>query len=389
MTNVGVIGYGVQIRRLLTILQEQDPACKITAIADVRYVEIQQNLLLEGVDISGIRFYSSADDMLASGGLDGVCVGTRCSQHTPMAIKVLAAGIPLYLEKPVATTMDDLVKLRDAYRKSNSQVIVSFPLRVTSHVRLVKEIIDSGKIGTVEHIQAVNNVPYGSIYFHGWYRDEMETGGLFLQKATHDFDYINYVLGSTPVLVSAMTSNRIFKGDKPAGLKCADCTEQETCPESPQNLSLAGENRFGDYCGFAVDTGNEDSGSALLQYESGMHASYSQNFFVRKKAAQRGARFMGYKGTVEFDWYTDEVKVYMHHTPRVETYSIDSAAIAGGHGGGDYALMRNFAAIMQGKTDVSVAPLEAGLSSVLVCLKAKQSAETSTFQAIQWPREEG
>jgi len=96
---------------------------------------------------------------------------------------------------------------------------------------------------------------------------------------------------------------------------------------------------------------------------------------------------MGYKGTVEFDWTSNEVKLYMHHTPRLETYTIDTAAFAGGHGGGDLVLVDNFAAIMKGKTTESVAPLEAGLSSALICLKAKESAETGTFQRIAWPDE--
>jgi len=85
-----------------------------------------------------------------------------------------------------------------------------------------------------------------------------------------------------------------------------------------------------------VDTGNEDSGSALIQYESGMHVSYSQNFYARKGAATRGATFIGYRGTLQFDWYTDELKVFMHHTPRVETHKIDSKAMS--HGGGDLVL---------------------------------------------------
>lgn len=385
MSRIAVIGYGFQVRRIIGILQERDPTSRIAAIADPRSVEIRQSMMDEGYDCSAIQFYDDADEMLGQGEYDGVFIGTRCSQHTPMALKVLDKGLPLYLEKPVATTIEDLVRLRDAHRRSASPVVVSFPLRVTSHVQLVKEIIDSGKIGTVEHVQAVNNVSYGSIYYHRWYRDEQETQGLFLQKATHDFDYINYVLGLNPVQVCAMKSKQIFKGNKAAGLKCVDCDEQETCAESPQNLRRAGEERYGEFCGFAVDTGNEDSGSALVHYESGMHVSYSQNFFIRKKAARRGARFMGYKGTVEFDWTTDEVKVYMHHTPRVETYALDSAAVSGGHGGGDYTLMDNFSALMKGKSDLSIAPLEAGLTSALICLKAKESAETGTFQAIAWP----
>ncbi|WP_261800450.1 Gfo/Idh/MocA family protein [Paenibacillus sp. PAMC21692] len=388
MSNIAVIGYGSQVKRLIDILLEQDKSCQIAAIADPKHEEIKRQMQAEGADTSGIQYYESADELLGQNKYDGVLIGTRCSLHTPMAIKVLNKGFPLYLEKPVSTSMTDLIALREAYRSSVSPVVVSFPLRVTHHVKLVKEIIDSGKIGTVEHVQAVNNVAYGSVYYHNWYRNEEETQGLFLQKATHDFDYITHILGIKPVRVCAMTSKQIFKGTKRAGLTCGECSEQESCPESPQNLRKSGEQPFGDHCCFAEDTGNEDSGSALVEYESGMHVSYSQNFFVKKKAGTRGARFMGYKGTVEFDWATDQVKVFMHHTPRVETYQIDSSATAVGHGGGDHILMDNFAQMMKDHGTKSISPLEAGLESALLCLKAKASAQTGSFQKIEWPDEE-
>ncbi|WP_419872254.1 Gfo/Idh/MocA family protein [Candidatus Pristimantibacillus sp. PTI5] len=190
-------------------------------------------------------------------------------------------------------------------------------------VKLAKEIIDSGRIGTVEHVQAVNNVPYGNVYYQNWYRDEQITGGLFLQKATHDFNYSNYLVGQNPVTVCAMKSKQIYKGHKKPGLQCADCDEKYTCPESSLNHDL------GKYCSFAEDTGNEDSGSALIRYDTGMHVSYSQNFFARRAAGKRGARLLGYKGTLEFDWYTSELKVLMHHEARVETHQLDANAYDG------------------------------------------------------------
>jgi len=256
--------------------------------------------------------------------------------------------------------------------------VVSFPLRLTTIVLLAKEIIDSGKIGTVEHVQAINNVPYGSVYFQSWYRDERETGGLFLQKATHDFDYINSLLGARPVQISAMTSKQIFKGSRPAGLKCGDCGDNRTCPDS--SLFKNADSQSWDSCCYAEDTGNEDSGSSLIRYESGMHVSYSQNFFVRRGAGSRGARLMGYKGTLDFDFYTGKVNVVMHHTPRVETYDISGGE---GHFGGDTALAQNFIDIMQKGAD-SLSTLDDGLMSALMCLKAKESAETGMFRSMDW-----
>ena len=152
-------------------------------------------------------------------------------------------------------------------------------MRLTTLCLTAKEIIDSGRLGEIHHVQAWNNVPYGACYYQAWYRDENETQGLFLQKATHDFDYINYLLGLRPTAVCAMTSKQIMKGDRPAGLRCDDCAEWDTCLESPYHLHITRGERdrvgpTGLLCAFAKDTGNEDSGSALVRYASGMHVAY-------------------------------------------------------------------------------------------------------------------
>lgn len=386
MLRLGVIGYGGRIQGILNIIESLRAGAQLVAITDVRNDEIRQHMRNRGQNPDPIEFCADADEMLDRVALDGVLVGTRCSLHSAMAQKVLRRNLPLFLEKPVATSMADLLALKQAGEDGASKVVVSFPLRVTPLAQVAKQIIDSGQIGSVEHVQAYNNVPYGGVYYHYWYRDENETGGLWLQKATHDFDYINYLLGIQPRWISAMMSKQVFKGDHPAGLACKDCPEERVCPESPYNLWLAGDINSPDsppwepyLCSFAVDTGNEDSGSALIEYETGMHVCYSQNFFARRSVATRGATLLGYKGTLQFDWYTDEVKVHMHHTPRVETYRVDSKALS--HGGGDTVLAQNFIDVARGAGE-SVAPLEAGLLSVLMCLKAKQSAQTRSFQAI-------
>ncbi len=389
MIRLGVIGYGGRIQGVIDLMNRLNAGTEIVAITDVRNDEIRQQMKDRGQDPDKVAFYTDPDEMLDKEKLDGVLVGTRCSLHSKMAIKVLDRNLPMYLEKPVATNIDDAVALRDAAARTKSDVVVSFPLRVTPLVQKAKEIIDSGQIGTVEHVEAWNDVPYGWDYYLTWYRDENETQGLWLQKATHDFDYINYLLGFKPTMLCAMTSKQIYKGDKPAGLKCADCKDWDSCMESPYHLyysrceipEVKADERM---CGFAVDTGNEDSGSAIIRYETGMHVNYSQNFFVRRGAGRRGARLFGYKGTVEFDWYTDEVKVYMHHMPRIETYKTESGVMS--HGGGDTVLVDSFVRMIRdGKPSVS--PLSAGLLSVLMCLKAKESSLTNTFQEIKWPDE--
>ena len=387
MIRLGVIGYGNRIKHVVNLMQRLGEGTEITAITDLRNDEIKQKMREDEKDPDKINFYTEPDEMLDKEKLDGVLVGTRCHLHAAMGIKALERDLPLYLEKPIATNMADLIALRDAAEKSKSQVVVSFPLRTTPLVRKAKEIIDSGHIGTVEHVQAWNNVFYGGCYYHGWYRDENETQGLFLQKATHDFDYVNYLVGIKPAMITAMTSKQVFKGDHPAGLRCNDCKEWDSCLESPYHMYFSTQDKKrvepnDELCSFAVDTGNEDSGSALVRYETGMHLAYSQNFFTRKGGGRRGGRFFGYKGTLEFDWTTDELKVFMHHSPMAETYKITSSNLS--HGGGDSVLVDSFKRVIT-EGAKSISPIDAGLMSVLMCLKAKESASTNTFQEIKYP----
>jgi len=380
---IGVIGYGERARHMARLMCRQDADVHLAAIADPLGDALGVQMRADDPDRVLPRFYRTADEMLDAERLDGVLIGTRCSLHAQMGLKVLERGIALFLEKPVATTLPDLMALRALL---SPRVVVSFPLRMSRVVQLAREIVQSGKIGTIEHVQAWNNVPYGNVYYQTWYRDEAETQGMFLQKATHDFDYINYLLGDNqPRTVSAMTSKRVFRGEHPAGLHCKDCPENKVCLESPYQprrsspLPLADPEKL--QCAFAVDTGNEDSGSALVEYESGMHVVYSQNFYARNKAARRGASLIGYSGTIEFDWYPEQLKVFLHHDTQVETHTFESD---GEHGGGDAVLAANFLDVIRGEAE-SVSPMEGGLRNALLCLMAKESAATHQFRQVEWP----
>ena len=372
MLKIGVIGYGNRINGIVTKLINTGKV-SLTAVTDIDNLTVKEKYLSESENVT---YYDDAKKMLDTEKLDGVLIGTRCSTHTKFTKLVSKYNIPLFLEKPVCTNYEDL-KVLENIDNMEENCVVSFPLRVSALLEYVKEIIDTGKIGEITHIEAYNNVNYGRGYYHKWYRDENETGGLFLQKTTHDIDYINYLLGGLkPVCVTAMKSKQVFKGDKAEGLKCKDCAEFEACPESPKNVLKNGDGFIiGEYCCFSKDTGNEDSGSMIVEYENGMHVVYTQDFVVRNKAGNRGARIVGYKGTIDFDWTTNEVTIYHHLRNITETHTLSAN---GSHYGGDMVLCENFISVMEGK-EVSKAPLSAGILSAKICLAAKKSSEEKVF----------
>jgi len=373
MLRLGVVGYGRRMRSVLATLGTVDASARVVALVDPRAEELRAAF---PDALTGASVFPDAKAMLAGAELDGVLIGTRCSLHTPYACDVLASGLPLFLEKPVATSWEQAAQLRAAAERTSSPVVVSFPLRVSAMCELAKEIVDSGVLGPIGQVQAVNNVPaYAAGYYHGWMRDEAETGGLWLQKSTHDFDYLSYLVGQPALRVVATESKTVFTGDMPVGLRCVDC-RREDCPERANATDQW-------LCAFAPDTGNHDSASALIQYASGIHAVYTQNFYTRRGAAARGARLIGYRGTLEFDWYRDELVVHHHHTNRVDRHSFTSAE-GEGHHGGDKALASNFLAVMKG-TGRSRTALEVGIASVELCLAARDSCRTGAFVDVRSP----
>lgn len=383
--NIGVIGCGLRSRMMVKLIldNELDVKVRLAAICDVKDSKtLTEELTRDNISCEDTKFYNDADTMLDEESLDGVVIGTHCNLHTDFAIKVMKRGLPLFLEKPVATNYEDWEKLRIAYETYRSEVVVSFPLRLTAIVKEVKSLIRQLELGPIQHVAAFNYVTYGGDYYHSWYRNEAETGGLFLQKATHDLDYITDILGLRPVELCAMNSKQIMKGDKPAGLLCENCAEKLTCPEGPyQTVHTTGDYIHGPYCCFAKDTGNEDSGTVIVRYETGMHVVYTQNFFVRNKlAGRRGAIFSGEGGTIEFDWVKSEIIVHKQYLPGEMRYEVKTV---GNHGGGDAFLAQNFIGVMLG-IEKSQSPLEKGLLSAHMCLKARESALSHKFVELEY-----
>ena len=375
MLKLGVIGYGKRANDIWAKSMKDLGLVELAAIADPEAEAIKQKY---GEEFKNCKFYTDATEMLDNEKLDGVLVATRCNLHTKYAKLVAKYDIPLFLEKPVSVTDEEIAELEEIVPKMNDKTVVCFPLRLSQIVETVKDIIDRGCIGEIAQVQAYNNVNYARGYYHGWYRDESITGGLFLQKSTHDLDYINYVIGQkAPQTICAMESKMVFKGEHPANLKCADCPEKLDCPESLYSISQydAKYARPGNMCCFAKDTGNHDSATIMMQYENGLHAVYTQNFVARKSAGKRGARFIGYKGTVEFDFNTKSVRFVDHMSDRVDNIIVDNTR---SHSGGDIRLIYNFINVMRG-VDVSHSPLSEGILSAKMCLAAKKSAQTKTF----------
>lgn len=388
MIRLGVIGYGKRINAFIRgAIREVEPSVRVVGVVDPD--EAGARSRLDPVDAGEVRFYRNVPEMMRRARLDALAVGTRCNLHAPYAIQAARYDVPLFLEKPVAISIRQASDLERAFVKTRCKVVVSFPLRVSPLCVLARQYIEDGAVGSPEHVAAVNYVPYGMGYWEGGYRNFKITQGLFMQKATHDFDYLSYLMDSPIVRVAAMANyGRVFGGARTRpGLTCAKCAKRDGCLESPQNRLRNGSGgRTTDHlCPFSVECGttetgtNEDCSSALLEFASGAHGVYTQVFFTRRDAAARGATVSGYHGTVQFDWYQNVLRRVRHRAPFTDTVKPGEGA---SHFGGDIELARDFVRVIQSKGE-SRTTIQMGIQSAYACLAAKRSAETGTFQRVR------
>ncbi|MDQ1445617.1 MAG: hypothetical protein QOI20_2081 [Acidimicrobiaceae bacterium] len=385
MPRIAAIGLGVRAATLVADLKRVDPTVEVAAVVDTapeEAVRAKVAPILADLDASA-AFFPSVDDLLAHGpSFDGTIVGAHCAFHTEIALALAPLGLPMLLEKPVAIDDQQLTDLAVGFAGRYDEVLVSFPLRVTPLFTAALDIVRSGRLGRINHVQAWNYVPYGGAYYTSWYRDYGLGGGLWLQKATHDFDVLNHLVGACATSVAATLTRSVYGGDKPVDLVCSRCPEAGVCPESPLQIRLRGDGggmAWDDHlCAFSTEAADQDAGCAILTYPDGVIADYSQNFISRRSAGRRGAKVTGYLATLEFDWYTEVIKVVDHHRDRVDEIAVHAPT---GHIGGDRQLVLRYLRMLEGGRAVDC-NLADGLASAAVCLEARRSCQTRRYEDV-------
>jgi len=153
-----------------------------------------------------VPLYSSVDELVNSKKLDAVIVATPNQLHETYAVSLLKKKIPVLLEKPISDNIKSAKKIINSSKKNKTPLLIGYHRRYNSIVSKVKDIISSGKLGT---IVSANILCW--FYKHKeYYREKWRTnkgGGPLGINLVHDIDMICYLLGPIK-FVQAFTSNR-------------------------------------------------------------------------------------------------------------------------------------------------------------------------------------
>jgi predicted dehydrogenase len=196
-------------------------------------------------DIPRERQYTTWEDLLAQGrSADAALVCTMDTLHTAPAVAALEAGYAVLLEKPMATTPADCVRLVRTAERTGGLLQICHVLRYTSFFSTLHEIVTSGRLGDVITVEHRENVVYWHMahsFVRGNWRRRDATSPMILAKCCHDLDILVWNLGRCKQL-SSFGSLRHFRPENaPPGApaRCTDgCPAADACPWYAPRLYL-------------------------------------------------------------------------------------------------------------------------------------------------------
>jgi predicted dehydrogenase len=356
--------------------------------------------------------YLDFDKMLDDNKPDYVIVTTVDSTHHEYIVKALNKGYNVITEKPLTTDETKLKLILDAEKSSGKKVIVAFNYRHSAHNTRLKELLALQRIGKITSVDFhwYLNVYHGADYFRRWHSIMDKGGSLWVHKATHHFDLLNWWLNSEPVEVSAYGSLEHYgKNNSFRGTKCRGCEHKPNCKfywdinkdKRLVDLYVKNEQHDGymrDGCVWRNEIDIYDKMSAQIVYANGVTANYSLTTYSPYEGWK--IAFNGMKGRIE-TWedipYLEKMATDQANRHATEMSNNNQAAkndfrqimvmdnfskdyemvnipkVAGGHGGGDQVMQRRIFIDKNDNPNHVMADTRDGAMSILIGIAARKS----------------
>lgn len=344
---IGFVGFGLR-GELARHIHRPGDGSRITALLEPS--EDRRQSFRKAIDDDVIL----ADDLdgLIRAELDAAFVLSPDWLHEEQAAALLGAGITVYLEKPMAISIESCDRLLRLAQKLDGKLYVGHNMRHAPFVREMKRLIDSGAIGSPKVAWARHFVGHGGeFYFQDWHADRSKSNSLLLQKGAHDIDVLHWLCGSYASMVSAVGDQMIYHaGNEPAPTEPWWRRPRDQWFTVFPPSALTGLNPV-------VDV--EDVSMLNMRLANGAFASYQQchftpdywrNYTIIGDAGRIENFGNGEPGTVVRVWN----KRHRGWSPSGDV-EIPIAVQSGGHGGADPRIVAEFLRYVRegGATDTS------------------------------------
>jgi len=145
--------------------------------------------------------YTDYNELLANKEVDAVSITTMWDQHTAPTLAALQAGKHVFLEKPMASTVEDCRAIVDAARRAQGHFMVGHICRFNPRYAAAKAAIDEGRIGKIVSLYSRRNLPRWIV------TDILNKIGPIIGDGVHDTDLMLWFTGAKVVSAYAQTLN--------------------------------------------------------------------------------------------------------------------------------------------------------------------------------------
>jgi predicted dehydrogenase len=325
-------------------------------------------------------------EMLALEDLDAVFVCSPDHLHEEHAVAVMEAGKDVFLEKPMAISIDGCDHILQAAERTGRKLYVGHNMRFFPVMQKMKSLIEAGAIGEVQAIWCRHFISYGGdAYFRDWHSEQRYSNSLLLQKGAHDIDIIHWLAGSSTRAVSGMGKLSVYN-------KLPRRKPGDPQPDVEFNRSNWPPSATAQYSPH-IDV--EDHSMLLMQLENGVQASYLQCHYAPDD--QRNYTIIGTSGRIENygDFPSEESDAAVHLWNRRTGYSREGHEIftipnkEGGHGGADPELIEDFVRFLRGEHSAGAKPLEARNAVAVGCCGTDSLRQDCGMRFIPAPAKSG
>jgi predicted dehydrogenase len=185
---------------------KRNPHAEIVSVSDVDKERARRFAREHRLECSVRDDY---DEVLGDGRVDLVDVTSPSHVHAEQGIAAAGAGKHVLVEKPIALSMDENRRLRDAVARAGVKSLASFCLRWNPAVETIRSLVDSGAIGEVFYVEMDYWHGLGPSH-HAWgLHSRKKTGGsAMLLGGCHAVDALRWLAGDEAAEVTAFSNNQ-------------------------------------------------------------------------------------------------------------------------------------------------------------------------------------
>ncbi len=334
---IGILGSGGRIRGVLNnVMQAGEGRVSIRAAYDPNPEAIRVTRELFG---DAVEACDSEEALLNHPDISWVFIGSVNNLHKRHILGALKAGKHVFSEKPLATTLEDCLAIRDAVAASDRTFALGLVLRYSELYQKVRSVLDSGVLGELISAEFNETLSFnhGGFIFGDWRRSQELSGGHMLEKCCHDLDLAGWFVGSLPMRVASFGGRRFFVPENAGRMDEIGPNEKglqayrswETVTQKVLNPFTSGADIW-------------DHQVAILEYANGVRATFHTN--CNAGIPERRILLLGSKAALRADLIAGTIEVgKIGWDEKPEVVFSDATD---GHGGGDRIMAREFCRTM-------------------------------------------